>query len=93
MRRFAAVGLLVVLSGCASAAKTVATAQNSYDYRLARYIELCVVPAPPATCAAKQTVLKQYERALHEAATAIKWGGSMPLQLKALSVADKAAAK
>src|ERR1039457_3741585 len=58
LRRIATVALLVALSGCASAANTVATAQNSYDYRLARYTELCVVPAPPATCAAKQTVLK-----------------------------------
>jgi hypothetical protein len=81
------------LSGCTSAATKVATAQNSYDWRLNRYLETCQVANPPAPCKARQDALKGYEKALHEAAIALKWGGKMPLQLKALETWDKAAAK
>jgi hypothetical protein len=83
----------LLLVGCASATKQVAGFQNRYDYRLNRYLETCQVPAPPVSCAAQQQALKSYEKALHEAAAALKWGGAMPLQLKAMKVADKAAAK
>jgi hypothetical protein len=93
LRRVAALGLLLLLAGCASAVKTVAGFQNNYDFRIARYTEACVVPTPPATCAPQQAALKSYEKSLHEAAVALKWGGPMPLQLKALKAADKAAAK
>ena len=93
MRRVAALGLLLVLAGCASAVKQTASYQNRYDYRLNRYLETCQVLTPPVACTAKQAALKVYEKSLHEAATAIKWGGSLPLQLKALKAADKEAAK
>ena len=93
MRRVAALGLLLVLAGCASAVKTVATAQNTYAYRESRFEDSCVVAAPPTECAATQVELKTYEKHLHEAAAAIKWGGGLPLQLAALKADAKKLAK
>ena len=93
MRRVAVLGLLLVLAGCSSAVKQTASFQNRYDFRLNRYLEACQVLTPPAACTAKQAALKVYEKALHEAATAVKWGGSLPLQMQALKAADKEAAR
>lgn len=86
-------GVSAVLSlGCASAAKTVATHQNSYDFREARYEEACIVAQPPAECIEAWKELHTYEKHLHEAAKALKNGGGMPLQLKALDRDGKALA-
>jgi hypothetical protein len=93
LRRVAVLGLLLVLAGCSSAVKQTASFQNRYDFRLNRYLETCQVLTPPVACTAKQAALKVYEKALHEAATAVKWGGSLPLQMQALKAADKEAAK
>ena len=93
MRRIAAVGLLVALSGCASAAKTVATAQNSYDWYESVYEERCVIATPPAECTAAVSDLHVFEKHLHLAAKAIRAGGGLPLQLNALHADEKALAK
>ena len=93
MRRVAALGIVLVLAGCSSAVKIVATAQNAYSYRESRYEESCVVVSPPAECAATQVELKTYEKHLHEAAAALKFGGGMPLQLAALKADAKKLAK
>lgn len=87
-------GVSAVLSlGCASAAKTVATHQNSYDFREARYEEACIVATPPAECVEAFAGLRAYEKHLHEAAKALKNGGGLPLQLGAIKADGKKLAK
>ena len=81
---------LICLTGCHSTAYKVATFQNSYDFRKARYDESCRISSPPAWCGAYYTALLADEKALHEAATALKNGGAMPLQLNAVTTTDKA---
>jgi len=78
--------ILLCLGGCTSAVKQVARHQNSYDYRIERYLERCVVTTPPSECIEAYTELHVYEKHLHEAAKALKNGGGMPLQLDALKV-------
>lgn len=86
---FAAALALATLLGCTTAAKTVATAQNGYDWFESVYEERCVVPAPPTECAATMTDLHTFEKHLHLSAKALKAGGGMSLQLKALHADEK----
>lgn len=88
-----AILLLLATAGCASAAKQVATHQNSYDFREARYEEACAVAQPPSECVEAWRDLHAYEKHLHEAAKALKNGGGLPLQLKAIKADGKALAK
>lgn len=80
----------VALAGCSSSTYKVATAQNVYDFRLARYDEACHVQDFPAWCSDYQKKLNAFEKHLHEAAVALKWGGGMPLQLDQLKQDEKA---
>ena len=93
LRRAAAALSLALLFGCTSAAKTVATHQNSYDFREARYEEHCVAGAididSMVECGSAFAELRAYEKHLHEAARALKLGGGMPLQLGALKADAK----
>lgn len=93
LRSFAAFAALVASLGCASAAKQVATMQNNYDFREARYEEACVVATPPSECVEAYAELHAFEKHLHEAAKALKNGGGMSLQLGAIKADDKALAK
>lgn len=93
LRAFSIALALTSLLGCASATKTVAGYQNGYDYRLARYMEACVVSSPSAECAPTVAELHAAEKHLHEAAVALKWGGPLPLQLGALKADAKKLAK
>jgi hypothetical protein len=88
LRRAALALTLTMLFGC-SAAKQVATAQNGYDFREARYEEACVVVTPPAECAPTVIELHAAEKHMHEAAKAVKLGGALPLQLAALKADAK----
>jgi hypothetical protein len=105
-RAFAVALTLTTLLGCSSAAKTVATAQNGYDFREVRYEEHCVITpeqrasgmvwtagVPPAECAAAVVALHTAEKHLHEAAKALKAGGGLPLQLAAIKADAKALGK
>ena len=88
--------LLLLSTGCVrfTPAYKVATAQNSYDFRLARYSEACP-PAPafaPPTCLAYYKKLTESLKHLHEAAAALKAGGGLPLQLQAIKADGKALA-
>lgn len=83
----------MLLFGCTSAAKRVATHQNSYDFREARYEEACVVATPPSECIEAFGELRAYEKHLHEAAKALKNGGGLPLQLQAIDADGKKLAK
>jgi hypothetical protein len=89
MRKGIIIGVLL-LTGCRSAAYKVATAQNSYDFRLARYNETCGAVPPPTPCAATYQKLLAFDKHLHEAASALKAGGGLPLQLAAIKADDKA---
>jgi len=74
---------LAAALGCHSAAYTVATLKNSYDYHLARYSEACP-PAPataPSWCPAYYQRLLQAKKHLDEAAEAVHAGGGLPLQM------------
>jgi hypothetical protein len=82
-----------LIIGCASAAKQVAEYQNSYDFRIERSLESCVVATPPSECIEAYTELRAYEKHLHEAARAVGLGGMLPLQLKALKADAKKLAK
>lgn len=93
LRKAGAALSLMLLFGCTSAAKTVATHQNSYDFREARYEEACVVAEPPAECIEAYAELHAYEKHLHEAAKALKNGGGLPLQLDAIKADGKKLAK
>jgi hypothetical protein len=105
-RAFAIALALTALLGCTSAARTVATAQNGYDYREVRYEEHCVITpaqrasgmgwtagAPPVECVAAVVALHTAEKHLHEAAKALKAGGGLPLQLAAIKADAKKLAK
>ena len=94
MRRLIAILAVVVSSGCHSAAYQVATYQNNHDFKIARFRETCGTPAKCSdapSCEARCLALNHEEKALHEAAAALKNGGALPLQLKALKQAEKAA--
>lgn len=92
-RAVAGAAALIFLIGCHSTAYKIATFQNNYDFRIARYNETCRIPSPPASCADYYKALLAGEKALHEAAAALKNGGSLPLQMNAVKAADKALAK
>lgn len=92
--------------GCSSVANQVATHQNSYDFREARYEEHCASKLPITAgavdtigsalgdeCRATVLELHAYEKHLHEAARAVKLGGKLPLQLAALKTDAKKLAK
>ena len=87
---------LIFLIGCTSNAYRIATIQNNHDFRIARFREACGKPAKCSDkpeCETRCLVLNVEERALHEAATALANKGGLPLQMKALEQADKAASK
>lgn len=89
--------LAVGLLGCASwtPAYKVATRENNYNFRLARYKETCP-PAPataPAWCSAYEKQLEGFKKHLQEAGLALKAGGGLPLQVKQITADDKAVAK
>jgi hypothetical protein len=84
---------LIFLTACHGNAYKVATAQNGYDFRKARYDEQCRISSPPAWCAAYYTDLLAAEKHLHEAATALKNGGGMPLQINAIKTDAKGLAR
>jgi hypothetical protein len=77
--------LSVATASCSSPAHKVATNLNAYDYKLARYKERCVEVTGPAWCEAAQVDLKKFKKHLLEAAEALKNGGALPLQLKAIA--------
>jgi len=89
-RAVAGAAALIFLVACHGNVYKVATFQNNYDFRIARYNESCRISSPPAWCAAYYTDLLAAEKALKEANTALQHGGAMPLQLKAVKAADKA---
>jgi len=83
----------LVLAGCTSPVKRVATSQNSYDFLVARYNETCRVDLPPPNCSAWQKSLNAWETHLHESARALKLGGGLPRQLAAIKADEKATEK
>ena len=89
LRRAAAAMAMAFMWGCTSAAGKVATAQNSYDWRLERYLERCGIQSPPSECVEAFTTLRAAEKHLHEAARALKAGGGLPLQLAAVKADAK----
>jgi len=93
LRRAAAALSLALLFGCTSAAKQVARYQNDYDYRESAYEEKCIVASPPSQCVEAWVALHKNEKHLHGAAKALKNGGPLPLQIKALKADAKALAK
>lgn len=92
-RAFATALVLTTLLGCTTAAKTVATAQNGYDFRIERYLDRCQIVTPPVECAAAKATLDVSLKHLHEAAKALKAGGGFPLQLAAIKADAKALGK
>jgi hypothetical protein len=88
---------LTVLLGCArfTPAYKVATIENDYNFRLARYKETCP-PAPataPAWCGAYEKQLVNFKKHIQEAGLALKAGGGLPLQVKQVKADDAAVKK
>lgn len=80
---------MLTMTGCHSTAYKVATIQNEYDFRLARYTESCRIVSPPTWCSDYYAKLLLAEKHLHEAAAAVKNGGAMTLQLQAIQTDEK----
>lgn len=76
--------LTVATASCSSTAYKVATHLNEYDFRQARYREVCVEVVGPVWCGEAQADLKNFKKHLLEAAEALKNGGALPLQLEAI---------
>ena len=74
---------LLLLSGCIfhTQAYRAATLLNTYDYRVARYIEACEPFSTQAFCQTAKPRLDAFKRHVVEAATAVHNGGSAKLQL------------
>ena len=79
--------IVMALAGCTSPAQKVLRSVNDYEYRNARYVEECKVPAPK--CPEKAALLREWSKALDEAGAALKRGGSFPLQLQRLADTEK----
>lgn len=107
-RAFAIAFALTTLLGCTTAAKTVATAQNGYDFREVRYEEACGTIAaatmgnPLAVqCKTAKTTLDAALKHLHECfifdnsnpPKKILRFGAFPLQLAAIKADAKALGK
>jgi 16S rRNA G1207 methylase RsmC len=89
VKSFALLTIAIFGLGCSSATTKVATSQNSYDFREARYEESCVVANPPVACTQAQVGLVAWEKHLHEAAKALSHGGKLPLQIQAIKSDEK----
>lgn len=95
-RVFGLAFVLMALGACASAPRQVLTQTNAFYYWRGEYERVCPKPpAPPTTptCISWAKDLNALEDRVHDAEAAVKRGGALPLQLKALKRAAKAAAR
>ena len=92
----ASVMLLAAAFGCASPARRVLTSVNAYHNWLGEYEARCGASAPapaPADCSSWYSDLRAHKARLEAAEAAIKRGGKLPLQLRAMKSAEKAAGR
>lgn len=83
---------LVLVTGCASPAERVLTSVNAYHYWLGEYETTCAGKGTEA-CRAWETDLRSHKARLEAAEAAIKRGGKLPLQLKAMRAAERQAGR
>lgn len=74
------------LLGCGP--RKVLTSINKWEHWNARYPEECQISTPACDC--KWEALARWDKLLHEAGEAVKRGGGMKLQLKALKTSEAA---
>ena len=66
----------------------IATSMNDYDWYATRATEEC--PHAPEWCVVIRPLLVEWQKHIHEAEKADKWGGKAPLQMKQLKTDEKA---
>lgn len=86
--------VLVCGTGCVTPAVRVLTSVNAYHFNRGEYETRCAPldPAPPE-CRQWYADLVEHKRRFTAAQEAIARGGKLPLQLKAMKAAEKAAAR
>lgn len=89
-------GMAVLTAGCSifpdRSAEKVVTSVNARDFYFDRYVRACVNVKGPAWCGEAQRLLNDWKADHALAAKALKNGGKLPLQLKAIK-ADEAQVK
>lgn len=83
---------LVLVTGCVSPADRVLASVNAYHFWVGEYEATCAGKGTEA-CRKWEADLRAHKARLEAAEAAIRRGGKLPLQLKAMKTAEKAAGR